>query len=578
MVIKIDLNSSTWIKSQANTVRDKLIDLQSRIADTLDYDICLLLLFNDSRNIAIVKNKYVRYSKLSDLGIPEVIFINKEIHRAIKNLISIKDIVEVHENSMYPILIEGMKSEVYIPIFEAADLHGNSLRLIGSIYLGTSNHKDFPRDIFQKELIDLISDISKLYTIVLDNLRDIEKAINIISIFVEILENKEKYLPNHSFNVANWCREIGMILGYDREKLTRLTYAGLLHDIGKCLIDTQILNKPGKLTEEEYAVVKEHSTISYRISQTILHGIPLLEGIPEIIKSHHERYDGRGYPSGLKEEEVPFDSYIIGIADAVDTMLSERPYKRAMALKDVIKELYKNRGKQFHPYLVDIMAERLIKAQNQLDENLIQDMELSTLIINQKDNLTIIEGTLIHLNGYYIFKPSKKSEVQEISMADITSAEIAIKDLKNINYYYAKVEDFVNNQFYISSIKLIPSANIFSLLWNLDGVLYEPEDNSPLPIEITKVGGDFLSFFVDNSYDFVDIIMKKMLNKPIKVRIIFDDFSTDITGTIVNSYNFGPYRYFNLNYTNIPENKRDSIYRQLFKKQIELRKAVSQLK
>lgn len=114
-------------------------------------------------------------------------------------------------------------------------------------------------------------------------------------------------------------------------------------------------------------------------------------------------------------------------------MFSERPYKKAMSLNEVINQLHKNKWKQFHPELVDIMIERLTRAQNQLEVNLIQPMELSSLILNLKEDLLVIEGTLMRIDNLYIFKPSDEALVENINLADITSAELAIKDINNIN-------------------------------------------------------------------------------------------------------------------------------------------------
>mgnify|MGYP000447866517 CR=1 FL=1 len=575
MIIKIDDNSSNWIRSQAGSVKNRLLNIQREIANALDYDICLSLLFNDSRSVAVVESSFVKNTAIEEWEIPDTVFINKSIHMAIKNLIMNKDIVEVHNEDLYPMFIKGMESEVYIPIFEPVDLQGNSLKLIGSLYLGSSSTKEFPMDMFlERKLCSLISDISKLFTLILDDIRDSIKAVYTISVFVKILEQKVKYLPNHSYNVANWCREIGIMLGYDQRSLRNLTYAGLLHDVGKCLIDTEILNKPDKLTEEEYALIKEHPLISQRIAKNILKDTPLLKSVPKIIKYHHERYDGRGYPLGLKEDEVPFDSYILGIADAVDAMLSNKTYKKAMSMDSVIQDLYSNKGKQFHPELVDIMAERLTSTKNQLDVNFIQDIELSSLIITWRGNLTVLEGALIRAENFYIFKPFDENVVKDIKLADITRTELAIKNLNNISYYDIKLEDLVNNEFYISSIKPIPSINTFSLFWKLDGILYEPKDNGLIPIVITRIGGDSLSFYFNNE----QIIPEGLFSKPLKVKILFEDLDIDITGTIVKSHTFGFYRYFYLRYTNIPDSTRDSIYRQLFRKQIELRKSVAQYK
>ena len=302
-------------------------------------------------------------------------------------------------------------------------------------------------------------------------------------------------------------------------------------------------------------------------------GLPKFLDVPEIVKYHHERYDGKGYPYGLKEDEVPFDSYIIGIADAVDAMLADRPYKKAMPLKGVIRELYRNKGRQFHPRLVDIMVERLSKAQKQLDENLFQAMGLSSLIISCDKDLTILEGTLIKLEDFFVFKPNDTSLAERVKMFDITNVELAIKDINMLNYYQVKLEDFIDDRFYISSIKLIPSTNTFNLLWNLDGVIYHPVSRNEIPVEITRIGGDALSFNICDARD-MDIPYYKAL----KVRVLFEDHTIEITGNVVKSYDLGPYRYFELRYTNIPDSRRDAIYRQLFRKQIELRKAISEFR
>src|SRR5690606_6695326 len=108
-------------------------------------------------------------------------------------------------------------------------------------------------------------------------------------------------------------------------------------------------------------------------------------------KYHHERYDGKGYPDGLKKEEVPFESYIIGIADAVDVMLSGRPYKKALTLDEVIRELYENKGKQFHPQLVDIMVALLSKAQRRGEGDDLFGINMGSLILKVEDQINIIE-------------------------------------------------------------------------------------------------------------------------------------------------------------------------------------------
>lgn len=575
MSVKLDLNASRWLKSQSSTTERKLKRKQKEIIELLDYDIGISFLFNDARNIAFIRGISTKENDLCEDNISHTIFLNKRQYNSIKELIDKKDIVVNHHHDKSSLILENMKSEVLIPIFKSDFSDDLPMKLIGCLYLGSTTYKEFPSKVFSQDKItnEKISDISKLLTICSARHEQISDAINMMDVFTDILKHKDQFLPNHSYNVANWCNEIGIALGYSYEELYKLVFAGLLHDAGKCMIDSSILNKKGILTEEEYSVVKKHPLDSYRIAKNLFGHISGLNDIPNMVKYHHERYDGKGYPDGLKGEEIPFNSYIIGISDAVDAMMTDRPYKKAKSINAVIRELYRNKGKQFHPKLVDIMVERLTRAQKQIHESSFHAISLSSLIISFSEDIIILEGTLLEVEDYFVFKPTDEGQVESIDLSEATDMEMVVKDLSNLNYYEIKVEDFNNNTFYLSSIKLIPSPNAFNLLWSLEGIIYWPDGNRKTFMEITRIGGDSLSFCLYNNKA-IDI----PYGKPIKVNVLFEELDVDITGNIVKSYNFGPYKYLDFQYTNIPDAKRDAIYRQLFRKQLKLRKAISEYK
>ena len=134
-------------------------------------------------------------------------------------------------------------------------------------------------------------------------------------------------------------------MGYNQWKIDRLHIAATMHDIGTIGISDNILNKPGKLTNEEYAAITSRPTIGYGI----LKDVKGMDYVRVIIKYHHERYDGKGYPDGKKGEELNLDVYIIQLADTVDAMSSDRPYRKGLPMETVVAEIQKYAGTQFHP-------------------------------------------------------------------------------------------------------------------------------------------------------------------------------------------------------------------------------------
>ncbi len=173
----------------------------------------------------------------------------------------------------------------------------------------------------------------------------------IILTLLRTLEYYDKYTEGHSERVARCAVKIAEKLNLPLENIRKLYWSALVHDIGKIYVPQRILNKPEKLTKEEYEFVKIHPIKS----EELLKNIEELREIAHIVRYHHERWDGNGYPDGLAKEEIPLESRILGIADAFDAMTSERPYKRALTLEEAIKEIERCSGSQFDPKLSEIM-------------------------------------------------------------------------------------------------------------------------------------------------------------------------------------------------------------------------------
>ncbi len=175
--------------------------------------------------------------------------------------------------------------------------------------------------------------------------------IQIVAALAASVDAKDKYTHGHSSRVAAYSREIAKRAGYSETEQDGIYMMGLLHDVGKIGIKDAIINKPARLTDEEYAVIKTHPFVGAEILKNITDFPELAVGA----RWHHERYDGRGYPDGLRGGDIPETARIIAVADTYDAMTSNRSYRGVMAQADVRAELERCRGSQFDPKFADIM-------------------------------------------------------------------------------------------------------------------------------------------------------------------------------------------------------------------------------
>lgn len=179
----------------------------------------------------------------------------------------------------------------------------------------------------------------------------------LIENFIKEINTKYEEEKVHSDRVTALCVKTGKAMGFTKKELSELKAAAILHDIGKVTIPPGIIMKPAQISEEEYELVKKHSEKGYQI----LKSIDEYSAYAETVLQHHERWDGKGYPEGLRKDEIHLHSRIINIADAYEAMTSGRPYKEAISKEKAISELKKNRGKQFDPELVNIFIQKVLE-------------------------------------------------------------------------------------------------------------------------------------------------------------------------------------------------------------------------
>ena len=229
---------------------------------------------------------------------------------------------------------------------------------------------------------------------------------NIIRALTHTIDAKDRYTSGHSQRVADYSLAIAKRMGKSSEEQKIIYYAGLLHDVGKIRVSEEIINKPGKLIEEEFNQIRVHPVSGYHILKDIHEDVRIAYGA----KYHHERYNGKGYPNGLEGENIPEIARIIGVADAYDAMASNRSYRNALPQEVVRSEIEKGRGQQFDARIADIMLQMIDEDK---DYSMCQSEKNRRNILVVDDeimNIKMVEHILKDVSDFYVIGVGTKEE------------------------------------------------------------------------------------------------------------------------------------------------------------------------
>ncbi len=250
-------------------------------------------------------------------------------------------------NSKQSLLITS--GETYGPIKDAIGVPIRAdVKILGVIFVNDKREGVFSEA--DTRLLEILAN-QALGIIKLSNLHvDLENSyLNTIQALAATLDAKDRYTHGHSDRVAQYSKIIAEQLGLSKTDLEAINTAAYLHDIGKIGISENILVKPSKLTPNEMKLMRTHPEISDKILQSVT----FLDDVLPVVRHHHERYDGKGYPDGLSKDEIPLGARILSVADAYDAMVSNRPYRKALEKETAILELKNNSGTQFDPLIVE---------------------------------------------------------------------------------------------------------------------------------------------------------------------------------------------------------------------------------
>ncbi len=262
----------------------------------------------------------------------------------------------ITEPAASPFLPEGMEGMHDIRSLLIIPLSGRGETSGLVVYYCTNDAEEV-----EDEWLSLCSAITGQAAVALENVSLYEKIersyYNTVMALASAIEVKDPYTYGHSEKVTDFAMAIGRRMDLNQDQLRTLKYGSTLHDVGKIGISGEVLNKPGPLTDEEFAHVRSHT----ELGDQIMAPVEFLQEPRPIVRSHHERYDGQGFPDGLSGEDIPLMARIVSVADAFEAMLSERPYRRALPFQEAVAELVRNTDSQFDPQVVKVLLEVLKK-------------------------------------------------------------------------------------------------------------------------------------------------------------------------------------------------------------------------
>ncbi|RCW57390.1 HD domain-containing phosphohydrolase [Halanaerobium sp. ST460_2HS_T2] len=251
----------------------------------------------------------------------------------------------------------------------------------------------------------------------------------LISSIIRILEIYDSYTKGHSENVANLAANVAEKMGLSRKMVVDTYWAGMVHDIGKLLVPVNVLNKKGKLTEEEYQLIKKHPLWG---SQALANSA-VLKHISKYILYHHERWDGNGYPEGIEDKEIPLVSQIIAVADSWDAMRSERSYRKPLSKEEAIAEIENNKGSQFSPEVADRFLELVSTSDFSIKKTALDSSSGPDSVTLNEDYFEYLfeesaEGIVVLDSKFRIIKSNKYF----LDMFDYKRYEVLDKHIKDV--------------------------------------------------------------------------------------------------------------------------------------------------
>lgn len=405
-------------------------------------------------------------------------------------------------------------------------------------------------------------------------INNFNRIYNLINVFTNMINVKDVLMPYHMTNVANLSVKIGTYLDLSLSDLKILYFSALLHDIGKLYIPDKIMNSKKELGIEEFEEIKKHAQKSAEIISSVLYGTIHFNMIPNIVRYHHENYDGSGYPNGLKKREIPFMSRIIRVADTIDAISSKKVYKTSEKREEIINELVRESGILYDPIIVDAGIQAVLNNQSyrSLERSFegtyfIPNVTLSYVNTYTNNRESIIGNILINHSEAEFLIHEEKNRLFVTKL--MKKAMIGFIEHKDFIEYSVEISRYHNHIIYLKSLKRHPTDRTFSLVWDSIVKVGDIDKRFRFEGNLIKLGGEICLIKMDAKHSkwtekeqscAYEIYLDEMVDG-IEIHMM-------LNGKIVNYYDLEDGTVFVFYFYNISPMQKDRIMQILFRKEI----------
>lgn len=537
-----------------------LKDIMQEVLESDNYDIIKIFCVDSSSQAVYESNSIDK----SSIDLEEDAFSYERLEKIILLLTAVGDTVVFNQNQNvyckqnYDKINKQFSIEIFVPIFDY-----NS-ETAGFIYLAKKD--GLPAGLSQPKITNGINQLIHMMEKNILSFKINQSLYDTVLLMCEIINAKEPYLIGNLYAISYWAGKIAKYLKLPAGDVQKLQLVTLMHDLGKIYIDDKILNKKGKLTAQEYEVMKTRVMHSYEIALK-LSQLYELDDIPQIILSYQERIDGKGYPNGITGDNIPILSKILLVSKALVSMLTNTQYRNAKPIDEIIQEFKIYSNTQFDAAVAEAAILLLIYEKDEYKDCFegIGNYVTMNIVLEGNDSGITLWGNMRKTGKTYAFSPVGK--IPDFEFGKVKSSDIYLNINERIYHFKPVMQKLSLNKLVMSDIKIQNQDKSVAIKWFMEGI-FIPKATGPIKVFITLFGGDFLDFYVFHAQ-----VPDPLVSGIVLISLI-EGKDTQLPGVIVFRQQLDDKVFYRFKYENVPSSVSREVFSGIFRKQLEVRNLI----